>query len=109
MLRPFSLRPTLYALSTAASFVSNKSPGVGVGVHTCLRNNVTVRHLIERVKESLVGTECALDCLCTAVAAEFPRHVHRLVRQYLEDLQDEKIGGAHNIKCFRTLLRPACR
>lgn len=93
MLRLFSLMPTPYALSTAAPFVSRNTSKVGIAVLTFLRINTTIRHLVERVKESLVGTKCALDCLGTVVAAEFPRHVHRLVRKYLEDLQDKKNGG----------------
>lgn len=35
---------------------------------------------------SLVGTECTLHGLGTVVAAEFSRHIDRLLRKHFEDL-----------------------
>lgn len=43
-------------------------------------------YLVERVQVSLVGPKCALDGLGTAVAAELPSDIDRLVRKDFKDL-----------------------
>lgn len=49
-------------------------------------NLATSSYLVERIQVSLVGTECTLHGLGTVVAAEFSRHIDRLLRKHFEDL-----------------------
>lgn len=62
-------------------------------------------YLVERVQVSLVGPECALDSLGTAVAAKLPSDEDRLTRKNLEDLFLAR--GVQEVETDRRKARPA--